>query len=111
MIAVYAGSFDPPTFGHLWMIKCGAQLFPNLIVAIGTNPTKASRFPLQQRSTWLKELSQPFSNVSVTDFENEYLVEYAASIGATYLLRGLRNAEDYAYETKMRNVRSALSSS
>lgn len=90
------------------MIHEGAKLFDKLIVAIGTNPSKAPRYSLAQRLEWLFELCKPYSNVQVTEFSNEYLVEYAASVGATYLLRGLRNAEDYAYETKMRNVNGDL---
>lgn len=102
--AVYAGSFDPITNGHLWMIENGSRLFDRLTVAIGINPDKRYRFSLDDRLLMLRESVAPFANVTVTHFENLFLVNYARQIGATVILRGIRNEQDYGYERGMRYV-------
>ncbi len=99
--AVYAGSFDPPTNGHLWMIEKGAKLFDSLVVAIGLNPIKAYSFSLEERLAMLQEMITPFHNVTVDSFENQYLVMYAQTAGASYILRGIRTQTDYEYERSM----------
>lgn len=107
-LAVYAGSFDPPTVGHVWMIQQGARLFERLIVAIGVNPDKRSAFALETRLQWLQEIARPFPNVTVTQFGNLYLAHYAQSVGATAILRGIRNVTDYMYEQTMRHINGDL---
>ena len=102
--AVYAGSFDPITNGHLWMVEEGAQLFDELIVAIGTNPAKKYTFSLEERLEMLKETLGHIPNVKVDEFENQYLVTYAMSVSAAYVLRGIRTEADYGYERGMRHV-------
>ncbi len=102
--AVYAGSFDPLTKGHLWMIEQGAKLFDELVVAIGINPEKECTFSLGERMEMLRKSTRAFSNVKVASFENEYLVNYADSIGAQYMLRGIRSEADFDYERRMRNI-------
>ena len=102
--AVYAGSFDPLTKGHLWMIEEGAKLFDGLVVAIGVNPDKKYSFSLDERLEMLRKSTRAFSNVKVASFENEYLVNYADSIGAQYMLRGIRSEADFYYERRMRNI-------
>lgn len=106
--AVYAGSFDPPTNGHLYMIREGARLFDRLVVAIGDNPDKRSTFEVDARLDLLRQLFRGLKNVKVGRFEHRFLIEYAASIGARYILRGIRNAADYAFESTMRNVNGDL---
>jgi len=108
--AVYAGSFNPPTNGHVWMIEQGRNLFDKLIVAVALNPRKKSApvFSLQERVEMLKELTKAYSNVSVHHFDKEYLVNYAQSVGAQYILRGIRTDEDYEYERRMRHANSKL---
>src|SRR6478735_2845667 len=69
-VGVYAGSFDPLTVGHLWMIEQGVQLFDRLVVAIGINPDKKYRFTLEDRMTMLSESTRRFKNVSVASFSN-----------------------------------------
>jgi pantetheine-phosphate adenylyltransferase len=101
--AVYAGSFDPLTKGHYWMIEQGAEMFDKLVVAIGTNPEKRPVFSLEERVEMLKEATKGFKNTCIKTFEDQYLVNYAKSVGANYLLRGLRSEEDFAYEYKMRH--------
>jgi pantetheine-phosphate adenylyltransferase len=109
--AVYAGSFDPITNGHLWMISEGARLFDELIVAIGTNAQKKSYFTLDERIKMLKRSTGHLANVSVSHFDNQFLVNYADSIGAAFVLRGIRSEGDYEYERVMRYVNGDLSSS
>jgi len=107
-LGVYAGSFDPLTVGHLWMIEQGVGLFHRLVVAVGINPEKRCNFPLEERLAMLGESLKTFRNVSVTSFSNRYLIDYAQSIGATHILRGIRSASDYEYERGMRNINGDL---
>lgn len=106
--AVYAGSFDPPTNGHMFMIREGARLFDELVVAIGVNPDKRSTFTLERRLELLRAVTRDLPNVRVESFEHQFLVKYAAGIGAQYVLRGIRNAQDFQYELTMRNVNQDL---
>ncbi|QNN21830.1 pantetheine-phosphate adenylyltransferase [Planctomycetales bacterium ZRK34] len=108
--AVYAGSFDPITNGHLWIIEQGARLFDELIVAIGLNPEKHYTFDLGLRLEMLRESVGHLPNVSIESFENEYLVNYAATVDADYILRGIRNVNDYEYERAMRHINADLRS-
>ena len=102
--AVYAGSFDPLTNGHLWMIEQGVRLFDELVVSIGINPAKRYSASLEDRLILLQEALRPFPNVQVTHFSQRYLVDYSQSIGAQYILRGIRKESDYEYERGMRYV-------
>ncbi len=105
---VYAGSFDPPTRGHVFMIEKGSVLFDRLIVAVGINPEKKYTFSLRERIAMLRECTAEFANVTVDSFEGEYLVNYAGSVGADYILRGIRSYQDYEFERAMRNVNEDL---
>lgn len=107
-IAVYAGSFDPPTRGHEWMIQRGAELFGRLIVAVARNPEKPYTYPLKQRVDWLAELVKRFPNAEVATIENEFLAHYSARMEASYVIRGIRDEDDYRYERAMRYVNSDL---
>jgi pantetheine-phosphate adenylyltransferase len=102
-VAVYAGSFDPPTLGHLWVIRQAAMIFDQLVVAIGVNAQKRSRFSVDERMEMLRESVSHLSNVDVAFFPNVFLVHFAESIGAKYIVRGLRNSADFASELVMRN--------
>lgn len=82
MKGIYAGSYDPPTNGHLWMIEQGARLFTTFYVAVGQNSQKEYCFSLDERTEMLEELCSRFDNVKVVHFENKFLVKYAESIGA-----------------------------
>ena len=106
--AIYAGSFDPPTNGHVFMIREGAQLFEQLVVAIGVNPEKAPSFDTETRVRLLQEICAGYDNVSVATFENQFLIRYAAKAGARYILRGIRNGQDFTFERTMRNVNGDL---
>lgn len=103
-IAVYAGSFDPPTNGHLWMIQKGASIFDQLIVAIGTNPDKKSTFSIDERLSMLQQSVTGLDNISFTHYDNKYLVDYAREVGANFILRGTRSQADFVYEQGMCNI-------
>ncbi|MBA4389099.1 MAG: pantetheine-phosphate adenylyltransferase [Verrucomicrobia bacterium] len=106
--AVYAGSFDPITNGHVWMIEQGAKLFDELVVAVGVNPDKRSTFSLDERLQMLRDSIGTLPHVRVDSFENKFLVHYAASVGAQYILRGIRDTGDYEFERGMRHVNNDL---
>lgn len=106
--AVYAGSFDPPTNGHVWMIEQGTRLFNRLYVAVARNPEKGYDYPLEQRVGWLGEICAAHDNVEVTVIENQFLAHYAARVNAKFVIRGIRNEADYQYERGMRYVNSDL---
>lgn len=105
---VYAGSFDPVTNGHLWMIEHGVQLFDEMIIAIGENPDKRYTFGQDERLAMLRETTAHLPNLRVETFENRFLVDYAREEGAHYILRGIREAADYEFERKMRYVNADL---
>lgn len=106
--AVYAGSFDPPTNGHLWMIKQGLELFDRLIVAIGSNPAKSYTFTVEQRLDMLRSTVESHSRLTIDAFNNRYLVDYATEMDARYILRGIRSPADYEYERVMRHINADL---
>lgn len=106
--AVYAGSFDPPTNGHSWMIQQGARLFDVLIIAIGTNAAKKCAFSLPERVEMLTNITRQYQNIKIDTFQNQFLVNYAKSVGADYILRGIRSEGDYEYERVMRHINSDL---
>lgn len=110
LTAIYAGSFDPPTAGHLWMIREGAKLFGTLQVAIGTNPNKTCSYSVDQRMEWFKEIldDRRLNNVVLRQFNNAYLVDVARLTGASFILRGIRNEQDYEYERSMRHLNGDL---
>lgn len=99
---VYAGSFDPLTNGHLWMIEQGARMFNELVVAIGLNPDKKSAFSLEDRLAMIREATKHLPNVKADYFQFDLLVNYAKRIGAGHMLRGIRSVADYEYERSMR---------
>ena len=106
--ALYAGSFDPTTNGHMWVVDEGARLFDELVVVVGQNPTKRGATAVDVRMAILRECCAHLPNVEVRNFDGRYLVRVAADLGARYLLRGLRNAADFAYEQTIRNVNRDL---
>ncbi len=98
--AIYPGTFDPPTNGHVDLIQRGAKLFGHLTVAILNNPGKDPLFTVEERVEMLEEIVRPFENVSVATF-NGLMVEFARHEGATAVLRGIRAISDYEYEFQM----------
>ena len=96
-VAVYAGSFDPPTLGHLSVLHAAAKLFPHVRVLVAVNPNKQTLFTPEERVAMLREATSRYPNVSV-DFHDGLVAEYARSIGATVLIRGVRGATDAQFE-------------
>lgn len=95
--AVYAGSFDPVTNGHLDLIERASPLFGNLVVAVGINQRKPAAFSVEARTEMLCDVTAHLSNVRIDSFEG-LLVEYARSLGARAIIRGLRAVADFDYE-------------
>lgn len=106
--AVYAGSFDPPTHGHLWMIERGLEMFDRLIVAIGSNPSKTYSFTVEERLDLLRASLPTSERLTIAHFDNRYLVDYAKKMEAKYVLRGIRSPHDYEYERVMRHINSDM---
>lgn len=98
--AIYPGSFDPPTNGHLDLIERGSKIFDELIVAILRNPEKDPLFSVNERRQMLESMTGSFDNVSVDTFHG-LTVDYALRVGAQAILRGIRAISDYEYELQM----------
>ena len=98
--AIYPGTFDPPTNGHVDLIQRGAKLFDHLTVAILNNREKNPLFTVEERVEMLKEVTGTLSNVSIATFEG-LMVEFARRQGASAVLRGIRAISDYEYEFQM----------
>ena len=98
--AVFAGSFDPPTNGHLDIIKRASGLFDSLDVVVSVNPEKKTMFTEEERVMFLKELIKPFKNVSVHSYQG-LIVNYAKMNDAKVLVRGVRSTNDYGYEFEL----------
>jgi pantetheine-phosphate adenylyltransferase len=98
--AIYPGSFDPPTNGHLDLIQRGSKIFEELVVAILRNSEKSPMFSVAERLEMLRELTAELKNVRLDTFDG-LMVEYAKSIDATCVLRGIRAISDYEYELQM----------
>ena len=96
-IAIYPGSFDPLTNGHLDIIERASTIFDEVIVLISFNPDKKGRFPIEIRERMVKESCKHLNNVKVDSF-NGLVVRYAKEHDAKFLIRGLRAAGDYEYE-------------
>jgi len=98
--AVYPGTFDPVTFGHLDLIERGSTLFDRLIVAVAVNPEKTPVFTAEERVETIRELVKPFPNVRVDHFTG-LVVEYVRRQGSQVILRGLRTVSDFEFEFQM----------
>ena len=98
--AIYPGSFDPPTNGHLDLIQRGAKIFEELVVAILRNSEKSPMFSVAERLEMLRTLTADLPNVRIDMFDG-LMVEYAKSMDAMCVLRGIRAISDYEYELQM----------
>jgi pantetheine-phosphate adenylyltransferase len=107
MIAIYPGSFDPITLGHLDIIERGCWLFDRVIVAVLRNPSKTPLFTVEQRLSQIKKATQHLPSVSVDSFDG-LTVEYARQTGAGCLLRGLRALSDFEKELQMSHTNKTL---
>lgn len=107
-VGVYAGSFDPPTKGHLWMIQRGASLFDELVVVLAVNPDKKGFLTMEERAALLRELTASLPNARVECLTEGFLVDWAKEQGATHLLRGIRNTADFDYERAMAQMNARM---
>ncbi len=107
-IAVFPGSFDPITKGHLDIIERAIPLFDELIIGVGVNAEKNSLFPLDQRIKWIEQALYSFKNVKVESYTG-LTVDFCKSMGADYIARGLRNANDFEFERAIAQMNRDLS--
>ena len=108
IVAIYPGSFDPITSGHLDLIERGSKLADRLIVAVLENKRKQRLFSVEERVEMLTEVVKPFPNVEVGWFHG-LLVDYVKSRGANFILRGIRAISDYEYELQIAHMNRRLS--
>ena len=106
-IAVFPGSFDPVTLGHIDIIERAVPLFDKIIIAIGKNSQKQGYFTLEQRLNWLQELYVHEQKISV-DFYEGLTINYCVAKNAGYIIRGLRSAADYEYEKVIAQTNKTL---
>ena len=99
-LAIYPGSFDPVTNGHLDLIERASKIFGRLVVSVARNAEKAPMFTVKERVEMLREVTQPFLNVEVDTFDG-LLVDYSRKLGSNVILRGIRAVSDYEYELQM----------
>ena len=121
-LILYAGTFDPPTLGHLWMIHRGMEIAEKLVVAVGQNPDKKPMFSIEERIAMLVACVQETHSRNVGKWDDDLLryrirfdtcgskllIHYAQEVGAKYILRGIRNAHDAEYERNMRCVNADI---
>lgn len=108
-IAIYAGSFDPITNGHLDILKRGAEIFDKVVIAVSYNIEKKGFLPVETRVKLIKDAVSNMDNVEVDSYEG-LTVEYAKSKNAKILLRGLRSTMDFEYELQLSQINKALNS-
>ena len=106
-IAIYAGSFDPPTNGHLDLVERASTLFPSVVVALGLHPTRRPLFDAAERRALLAEICKPFENVTVDTFSG-LLIDYCDAVGARVIVRGLRAGTDFEYELQIAHANADM---
>jgi len=112
-IAVLAASFDPLTNGHLWMIRTASKLVDELYIGVGTNPGKQYMFTMNERIKMIEQLPLKKNNVTIATifvkpFENKYLMDFVDEVNADYIIRGIRNENDYGFERAMMDINNDL---
>lgn len=106
-VAVFPGSFDPITLGHVDLVRRAVPLFDKIIVAVGVNNQKSALFSLEKRMGWLKSVFNGYENVEISHFEG-LTVNFCQQRGAHYLIRGLRNASDFDYEKTISQINTIM---
>lgn len=106
-VAVYAGSFDPPTYGHLDLVERACKLFPRVIVAVGRNTHRAPLFTIEERLELLRAICGVHPNLVVDSFQG-LLVDYGKRVGARVIVRGLRAGTDFEYELQIAHANADL---
>jgi len=106
-VAIYPGSFDPPTNGHLDIVERSARLFDRVVVGVGRNLAKKTVFTAEERIELMREACAKHRNVEVTSFDG-LQVDFAKSVGASFIIRGLRALSDFEFEFEMGNMNHRL---
>jgi len=106
-IAVFPGSFDPITKGHVSIVQRALPLFDSIIMAIGSNSTKSSMFPLENRKQWLEQTFASNPKIKIVDYSS-LTVDLCRKHGAGYILRGLRSVTDFEYESTIAKMNRML---
>ncbi|MDG1941541.1 MAG: pantetheine-phosphate adenylyltransferase [Flavobacteriaceae bacterium] len=106
--AVFPGSFDPITLGHLDIIQRSIPLFDEIIIGVGTNSEKKYMFPLDRRMDFIKNTFAEFKSISVTQYEG-LTIEFCKKVQADFIIRGLRNPADFEFEKAIAHTNRKLS--
>jgi pantetheine-phosphate adenylyltransferase len=106
-IAVFPGSFDPITIGHVDIVKRSIPLFDKIIVAIGVNTQKKYLFPIEKRIAWILDVFKDYPSIEIANYEG-LTINYCKEIGAQYLLRGIRSASDFEYEKTIAHLNHTM---
>ncbi len=105
--AVYAGSFDPVTKGHLDLIHRASRLFDRTIVAVGVHPTRKAAFTASERRDLLEEVTQDIARIEIASFDG-LLIDFCKEVGATAIVRGLRAVTDFEYELQIAHANADM---
>ncbi len=108
-VAIYPGTFDPITYGHIDLIKRASPLFERIIVAVAINPGKQPMFSLDERVALVKKATDGIDNVEVSGFKG-LLVNEALNMGANVIIRGLRAVSDFEYELQLATMNRRMQS-
>ena len=106
-IAVFAGTFDPITLGHISVVERGLSLFDEIVIGIGHNSNKQGYFPLEQRLKWINAIYKNNPNVKVHTYEG-LTIDFCKSVNAGFILRGLRDGKDFEYERSLGMMNHAI---
>ena len=106
-VAIYPGSFDPPTNGHLDIVERASRLFDRVVIGVGRNLSKKTVFTADERVSLMREACAELKNVEVVTFDS-LQVEFARSVGATFIIRGIRALSDFEFEFEMANMNRLL---
>lgn len=108
--AIFAGSFDPLTMGHLDTVERASKIFDELIVAVATNVSKSQLFSIEERIQLIQDATSHLSNIEVVNHTGGLTVDLAEEIGANILIRGARSVKDYEYEEDIATMNYAQNS-
>ncbi len=106
-LAVYAGSFDPITLGHVDLVERASALFSDVVVAIGVHATRSPLFSIEERLALVEPVAKEFPNVTIASFDG-LLIDFCRQIGARVIVRGLRAATDFEYELQIAHANADL---
>ena len=106
-VAIYPGSFDPPTNGHLDIVERSSRLFDRVVIGVGRNLTKKTVFDADERVALMREACTPYANVEARAFDG-LQVDFAKQCGASFIIRGIRALSDFEFEFEMGNMNRTL---